>query len=397
MILLLAVAVFALSAGFTWCLRRYALEKGVLDIPNDRSSHQVPTPRGGGLAIAAAFLFGVVALGFVYPFSANVAVALISGGALAALVGFWDDHRPLSPGSRLAIHFCAALVVLFAIGGFPRLSLFGVQAPDWLLGAFSLLFLVLILNLYNFMDGIDGIAGLEAVTVCAGGSAIGILPITRPARTCACCLGRQAPVSSCGTFPPARIFMGDVGSGFLGLVLGILALDFALQEPRLFWSWLILLGSFIVDASVTLVRRLLRRERVYLAHRTHTSTLRAQVRTSESHRCFRFPQRPLAASNRFVGRNRAHTGRDRLGRRLDARSGASRFIGARACLSWAERSTEGPLGRARSARLPGRPTTPAPAFFHLPSKSRSNAGARLAGSGAEQLVGADSRSRAARS
>lgn len=269
MILLLAVAVFALSAGFTWCLRRYALEKGVLDIPNDRSSHQVPTPRGGGLAIAAAFLFGVVALGFVYPFSANVAVALISGGALAALVGFWDDHRPLSPGSRLAIHFCAALVVLFAIGGFPRLSLFGVQAPDWLLGAFSLLFLVSILNLYNFMDGIDGIAGLEAVTVCAGGSAIGIVANYEAGAYLCLLLGAASAGFLVWNFPPARIFMGDVGSGFLGLVLGILALDFALQEPRLFWSWLILLGSFIVDASVTLVRRLLRRERVYLAHRTH--------------------------------------------------------------------------------------------------------------------------------
>ena len=268
MILLLAVAVFALSAGFTWCLRRYALEKGVLDIPNDRSSHQVPTPRGGGLAIAAAFLFGVVALGFVYPFSANVAVALISGGALAALVG-----------SGTIIDHCRQVLVWRSTFA-PRL-LSCLQSADSR-GSHSLVFRLLIgswvpLACCSWCDP-------EPVQLhgwhrrhCGSGSRHRMrwwecdrIVANYEAGAYLCLLlGAASAGFLVWNFPPARIFMGDVGSGFLGLVLGILALDFALQEPRLFWSWLILLGSFIVDASVTLVRRLLRRERVYLAHRTH--------------------------------------------------------------------------------------------------------------------------------
>jgi Fuc2NAc and GlcNAc transferase len=133
------------------------------------------------------------------------------------------------------------------------------------------LYLVWLLNLYNFMDGIDGLAGIEALIVGAGGTAVywlaglpttgdGGLPVLLAAAT----LGFLV-----WNLPPARIFMGDAGSGFLGLMLGTLSLQAAVTRPVLLWCWLVLLGVFIVDATVTLIRRLLRGERVHEAHRSH--------------------------------------------------------------------------------------------------------------------------------
>jgi Fuc2NAc and GlcNAc transferase len=151
--------------------------------------------------------------------------------------------------------------------------LFGhTLAAGWLADALAALYLVWLLNLYNFMDGIDGIAGMEAITVCLGAAALVGLALG---------IGSAAdiglPLLLAGAvagflvwnFPPARIFMGDAGSGFLGITLGILSLHAGAIAPPLLWSWLILLGVFVADATVTLLRRLLRGERVYEAHRSH--------------------------------------------------------------------------------------------------------------------------------
>jgi len=127
-----------------------------------------------------------------------------------------------------------------------------------------------LLNIYNFMDGIDGIAGVEAVTVCAGGILLYWLndpsDVTYivPAILLAAVAGFLL-----WNFPKAKIFMGDVGSGFLGLMLGALSIQAAGVEPDLFWAWMILLGVFIVDATVTLIRRIIRREKFYQAHCSH--------------------------------------------------------------------------------------------------------------------------------
>jgi Fuc2NAc and GlcNAc transferase len=136
----------------------------------------------------------------------------------------------------------------------------------WLLG---LVYLVWLLNLYNFMDGIDGIAGMEAVCVCLGGA----LLYTLLGRYEMALLPVLLALASAGflfwNFPSARIFMGDAGSGYLGLLLGLFSLQAAWVAQELFWSWLILLGVFVVDASVTLLRRLFQGARVYEAHRSH--------------------------------------------------------------------------------------------------------------------------------
>lgn len=262
---LLAVAI--LSAMLTGVMLRYALSQQLLDQPNQRSSHSVPTPRGGGIAIVVAFLLGIGVMGA----PSGVMIAVLGGGIGVAAVGFADDHGHVPARWRLLAHFCCAAWILYWIG-VPHLDVMGSAFELGMLGAvLAALYLVWLLNLYNFMDGIDGIAGVEALIVGVGGTAVywiaGMpmtgdvaLPILLAAATVGFLLWN---------LPPARIFMGDAGSGFLGLMLGALSLQAAMVRPALLWCWLVLLGVFVVDATVTLIRRLLRGERVYEAHRSH--------------------------------------------------------------------------------------------------------------------------------
>ena len=193
-----------------------------------------------------------------------------------AAVGFRDDHGHIAARWRLLAHFSAAGWSLFWINGAPPLDVSGGAIDlGWLGIGLCALYLVWLLNLYNFMDGIDGIAGVEAVTVsvCAGVLGLWALPAS-PVTMAPIALGAFLLAAAALGFlvwnlPPARIFMGDAGSGFLGLTLGVLSLLSAWQAPVLFWCWVILLGVFVVDATVTLLRRLVRRKKLYEAHRSH--------------------------------------------------------------------------------------------------------------------------------
>jgi Fuc2NAc and GlcNAc transferase len=262
--------VMCLSFLLTGLLCRYAKKRRLLDIPNSRSSHQDPTPRGGGLAIVFCFLGGLLYLYFAGDIHKSAFNALFNGGLLVAAIGCWDDHRHIPARWRLLVHFVAAAWALFIIGGFPDL-LVGrfVWSPCWLGYGVGIVSLVWLLNLYNFMDGIDGIAGVEAISVAIGAALIMYLngnsrdafPLVILA---AACLGFLFL-----NWPPAKIFMGDVGSGFLGFVLGVFALDTAGSDALSLWCWVILLAVFFVDATCTLLRRILRGDRFYEAHRSH--------------------------------------------------------------------------------------------------------------------------------
>ncbi|MBH3428785.1 MraY family glycosyltransferase [Pseudomonas alkylphenolica] len=258
------------SLLLTASLRRYALAKSIIDIPNARSSHTVPTPRGGGVAIVAAFLGSLAILGIIGFADTDMLIALSGAGALIALLGFMDDHGHIAARWRLLGHFIGAAWVLGWLGGLPALQVVGLQIDlGWFGAVLAALYLVWLLNLYNFMDGIDGIASVEAITAClgacllywiAGATSLVILPLL---------LAMAVAGFLFWNFPPARIFMGDAGSGFLGIILGALSLQAAWVSSELFWCWLILLGVFIVDATFTLLRRLARGDRVYEAHRSH--------------------------------------------------------------------------------------------------------------------------------
>lgn len=264
------LAVFAVSWMLTLILRRYALAKSLIDIPNARSSHTVPTPRGGGVAIVVAFSLAlpvVMALGLL---SLTALIALVGSGLLVATIGFADDHGHIAARWRLLGHFISAAWALFWLNGLPPISIFGLAIDlGWFGNVLAVIYLVWMLNLYNFMDGIDGLAGAESICVCLGGCLVywfgGYAELI------------WAPLILAGAvagflywnFPPAKIFMGDAGSGFLGIILGVLVLQAAWVEPELMWSWLILLGVFIVDATWTLIRRLVRGDKVHQAHRSH--------------------------------------------------------------------------------------------------------------------------------
>ncbi|MGB0127015.1 MAG: glycosyl transferase, partial [Rhodocyclaceae bacterium] len=191
-------------------------------------------------------------------------------GAGVAWIGFLDDHGHIPARWRLAGHFLAAAWVLFWIGGLPPLAVFAIPIdPGWLGQAIAAVYLVWLLNLYNFMDGIDGIAGIEAVCVGLGGALLCGLAGQAELAFAAALLAAAAAGFLLWNFPPAKIFMGDAGSGFLGIVLGALSVMAAHADGALLWSWMILLGVFIVDATITLVRRILRGETFYEAHRSH--------------------------------------------------------------------------------------------------------------------------------
>lgn len=266
----LVVVAGALALWMTDIFRRLAITRALFDIPNERSSHKHATPRGGGIAIVLAFLFVAGLLWIMGRMPSPAFASLAIGGATIAAIGFMDDFRDLNAVVRIVVHFAAALWALAWLGGFPTVTVGTAEIESGVAGyAIGALLLVWLLNLYNFMDGIDGIAAIEAVSV--AGSAALLLAISGegPMALWLACLASAVAGFLVWNWPPARIFMGDVGSGFLGYTLGVLALITALAGALSIWTWVILLGVFLTDASMTLLRRMLRGDRWYAAHRSH--------------------------------------------------------------------------------------------------------------------------------
>lgn len=263
--------IFLISLLLTGLIRAYAIKQSLLDHPNHRSSHTMPTPRGGGLAIALAFIGSLLFLFSQNALRSTVCWAIISGGGLIAVVGWLDDCRHVSVVYRLAVHVLAVAIGLFWLGGMPSLALAGWLMPAGVvLNIAAGVCLVWLLNLFNFMDGIDGLAAMEASFValaaalilsCQNGWSHDARVLTFFALSC---LGFLA-----WNWPPAKIFMGDVGSGFLGYVLGM-AVVLTVQAGTLSLpSWLILLAAFWVDATLTLIGRMVNGERWWAPHCSH--------------------------------------------------------------------------------------------------------------------------------
>jgi Fuc2NAc and GlcNAc transferase len=262
---------FVLTMVLTGLMRRFAITRGLLDVPNARSSHVATTPRGGGLAIVlstAAAILCLALLGVVRP---RLALALVGGGGAVAAVGFADDHRPVGAGVRLAVHLFAAVWAVCWLGGFGELAV-GARTLHigWLGDIAAVLGVMWVLNLFNFMDGIDGIAASEAVFITAAALApMQLLGVAGEVSAASLIFGAGTLGFLVWNWPPAKIFMGDVGSGYVGYAVATLALASAGSNPVAVWVWLILGGVFFVDATVTLVRRVMRGERAHQAHRSH--------------------------------------------------------------------------------------------------------------------------------
>ena len=267
MMAMLVVVAFFLALLLTWVIRQYARQH-LLDIPNQRSSHQQPTPRGGGLAIVLGF-FAALSLAVLTDTLQACVLQLFGASLMIAAIGFWDDHQALAARWRILVHIGAAAGALLIMPGLPALQIGAHSIEPGVIGwILALLFLVWMLNLFNFMDGIDGLAASEAVYIA---TALGgfMLVIEPPLALPALALAAASLGFLFWNWPPAKIFMGDVGSGFLGFVLGLLILWYAHQHLQFLAAGLILSAVFITDASLTLLTRLFTGQRWYQAHCSH--------------------------------------------------------------------------------------------------------------------------------
>ena len=265
------IITFIISYVLVGYVRQVALDRNVVDIPNERSSHTVPTPRGGGIAIVFSFLIAVSGLAVIHLVSLKMWLVVFISSCVVAGVGLVDDRRPLRASTRFAVHVVAAVFLIFMLGGIPTAELlkWGLRGP--LLGsAFSVLVLVWATNLFNFMDGIDGIAGSEAIFMCVAGAWLNWLNGGDPGITATLL---SLAVASTGfmlwNWPPASVFMGDVGSGFLGFTVSALLMFTCLMGKVPIEVLPILGGVFLVDATTTLLRRIFRGDRWFEPHRTH--------------------------------------------------------------------------------------------------------------------------------
>ncbi len=252
----LLLSVVLVAVLLTAVARAYALRRQLLDQPGERRSHAVATPRGGGIAIVVSQLLAYPCIGMLFPGIAATLAVFSAGLVMVAGIGWWDDHRPLPALPRLGVHVLAGLL----LG-----ALVWYWTGDAFKTGFSVFLAVSLINVWNFMDGIDGLAATQAILAAVAYALL--LPF--PPAVLALLLGAGVLGFLPFNFPKARIFMGDVGSGALGYLLaGLVALGCVVGETA--WPlWLIPLTAFLVDAGFTLATRVLKGERWMEAHTQH--------------------------------------------------------------------------------------------------------------------------------
>lgn len=261
---LVLIGVFLLSLLISrWMagLKDHAL----LDQPIERSAHTVATPRGGGLAIVISLTLWIISLQLTGFLSTSELLILLCAIPVA-VTGFIDDFRGLPVRARLPVHLLVAVIALMLLGKPPLPTLLGL--PLIAQSVLLIIALVWLLNLYNFMDGIDGLAASQCLFVSAGGA---ILLFGHHSGLAWVCVGLFVVTLGFLTvnLPPAKLFMGDVGSTFLGFFIGLLALVTHYQEILPIWVWPLLMGSFVADTTYTLIVRAIAGHKVTEGHSTH--------------------------------------------------------------------------------------------------------------------------------
>jgi len=261
------------SAGGVWYSIHLAHRMGVMDVPGERSSHSVPTPRMGGVPMVAA---AVLAFGCWSLLTAGEVLSTkgLTNAVLFALgmsfLGFWDDLSGLSPLFRFLLQLVTVGLFLLVLNGlFPKGPIGGILLPHavWILA--GAVWIVWMLNLYNFMDGIDGLAGGEAAVA----SSFFFLLFAGHGESGWAIANLFVAAAAMGflvhNWPPARVFMGDAGSAFLGAFYGMQSVIAPLTTPVPFVVLVLPFSNFILDTTATLIRRIWRREKWYRAHRSH--------------------------------------------------------------------------------------------------------------------------------
>lgn len=266
-----ALLIFVITAVLVDVMILLAARWRLVDLPNRRSAHSLPTARGGGLAIVSTFTLGALAVAMRWPM---VAVPVLAGALVPCLaiaaVGFVDDIRPLRALLRLVIQIAIALLITVVLGPVAAIAIPGLATVELGIFAwpFTVVWIVGMTNAFNFMDGSDGMAGLGAVVV---GLCIGLLGLRLQAHV-PMLLGAFLAAAAAGflvfNWPPARIFMGDVGSGFLGTFFAALPLLFpAPTRPLVFLPILFCLWPYIYDPLLSVARRIANKKNPFEPHR----------------------------------------------------------------------------------------------------------------------------------
>ncbi|MDR3448384.1 MAG: glycosyltransferase family 4 protein [Alphaproteobacteria bacterium] len=260
------LATFALSLGLTGIAKKILARRALLDIPNERSSHQVPVPRGGGWAVVMILLPALAWAAFSVEDGLRYG-GLLLGIVLLAAISWADDRYGVPARSRLSLHILAACLGVLAFS--PQETLFGGAVPFWLDRTLMIVGWAWFINLYNFMDGIDGITGTETICIATGLCLVmGLAGIDDPFVSFATlaltgtCLGFLAY-----NWHPAKIFLGDIGSVPLGYITGFCLLTLAVDGHLA--AAAILPLYYLADSGITITRRALKREKIWEAHRQH--------------------------------------------------------------------------------------------------------------------------------
>lgn len=258
---------FSLSFALTYLVRKRLLAKAVMDIPNERSMHKVPVPRGGGLAVMVVIILGLVLGILAQQLPWAPALFLLISLALLMIISWLDDKRGTGVKVRLVLHLTAATLGSFALG--ENALVFGSFLPFWLDRLVVIIGWAWFMNLYNFMDGIDGITGAQSISSALGAL---ILFIAIGAADPSVYLLSALIMGSCLGFlmlnwHPAKIFLGDVGSVPLGFLIGFLLLKLAATGPLIAAALIPL--YYLADSGITITKRFLRGEKIWQAHRQH--------------------------------------------------------------------------------------------------------------------------------
>lgn len=270
-VIVAAFGCLAVAAAITWAMAHFAV---LVDVPNARSSHRRPTPRGGGVGILAAFAAGLIALHLAYDILEQPGLPGFTAAALLmGLAGLIDDVRTMRSATKLAAQLCASAIAMAA--GFVIRSLYVPGLGPIELGALgyplTLLWLIGLTNAFNFMDGLDGLAGGSAVIAGVFLSLVAALLGAPLVAVIAALIAASSAGFLLFNFPPARIFMGDVGSQFLGFAFAALGVMLAQHDPTgtLILVVPVLLFAFLFDTIFTALRRWRKGENLAAAHRTH--------------------------------------------------------------------------------------------------------------------------------